>query len=512
MTLRDALNTPCRKHPTKNLLYKDLSHIIRERSQQCDTRSAEDSGSLGCQRISSRGNNVPSYSSPDKLPGLVVRDSCVGQNETTSSEKQPGGDRAVSGAADSLSDIAVLGTEMCRKTLVAIDLLHHSHVCLPEARPGEKVRTPCPLLSVFRQGKHVVADCQVNGRWHPHIDYRDCWEQAGCKVANSLFLFATLAMYFWVLVEALYLHNLIFVSVFSEKKTLKWFVLIGWGAPVLFIIPWIAVKAVNDDGDCWIGTSVHPEYQWIYRAPISVIIVVNFLLFLNVVRVLAEKLRSAATAGAQDSGGCRCCCRWPKGTSWRLAKSTLVLIPLFGVSGVIFVFMPPDIEGDAQDARFSFDLFFNSFQGFFVAVLFCFLNGEVKAEFQKRWDRWQMSRDLSHQSVRCSRLSSYQIRSTRSNSLALTQISCASPSSGPVLTPDQTPNCTTFSKMAVSDSFPRPVTATRPPAGYQCPGSGVQKDHSSGIVCDLSDREDCSFIPTMLDPVYPDFGGLQDSA
>eukprot|EP00058_Branchiostoma_floridae_P001558 XP_002587046.1 hypothetical protein BRAFLDRAFT_80626 [Branchiostoma floridae] len=137
-----------------------------------------------------------------------------------------------------------------------------------------------------------------------------------------------------------------------------------------------------------------------------------------------------------------------------------------------------------------------------------------------------MSRDLSHQSVRCSRLSSYQIRSTRSNSLALTQISCASPSSGPVLTPDQTPNCTTFSKMAVSDSFPRPVTATCPPAGYQCPpagyqcppagyqcpGSAVQKDHSSGIVCDLSDREDCSFIPTVLDPVYPDFGSLQDSA
>nr|AKC34091.1 parathyroid hormone receptor-like protein bf173 [Branchiostoma floridae] len=509
---------------------------------------------------------------------------------------------------------------MCRKTLVAIDLLHHSHVCLPEARPGEKVRTPCPALSVFQQGKHVVADCQVNGRWHPHIDYRDCWEQGighkrmlvdmytagyslsfislliavvilasfrrlyctrnfihihlfvsgmlkaalllmkdyfgnvrtvlafwthfcylvrrdvsnldpdmlttsfhssqvGCKVANSLFLFATLAMYFWVLVEALYLHNLLFVSVFSHKKTLKWFVLIGWGAPVLFIIPWIALKTMNDDWDCWIGPSVHPQYQWIYRAPISVIIEGNFLLFLNVVRVLPNKLRTAATAGAQDSGCCLCCCLWPNGTSWRLPKSTLALIPLFGVSGVIFLFMPPDIQGDAQDARLSFDLFFNSFQGFFVAVLFCFLNGEVKAEFQKRWDRWQMSRDLSHQSVRCSRLSSYQIRSTRSNSLALTQISCASPSSGPVLTPDQTPNCTTFSKMAVSDSFPRPVPATCPPAGYQCPptgyqcpGSAVQKDHSSGIVCDLSDREDCSFIPTVLDPVYPDFGGLQDSA
>ncbi|KAI8492579.1 Parathyroid hormone/parathyroid hormone- peptide receptor [Branchiostoma belcheri] len=74
---------------------------------------------------------------------------------------------------------------------------------------------------------------------------------------------------------------------------------------------------------------------------------VNFLLFINIIRVLAEKLRGAATAGSHDR---------------RLAKSTLVLIPLFGVSGIIFVFMPPDIEGDAQDVRLSFDLFFNSFQ------------------------------------------------------------------------------------------------------------------------------------------------------
>ncbi|CAH1259395.1 PTH1R [Branchiostoma lanceolatum] len=501
----------------------------------------------------------------------------------------------------SFQNSSASSNQMCRKTLATIDPL--PPVCLPEARTGEKVQTPCPLHPYFEQGRHVSAECQADSQLHAHVDYRDCWSQpfhqicvafgrrqilvemytvgysvtlvslviavvilasfkrlhctrnfihihlfvsgickaalillkdyfgdirtvltywthlcnlarhdissydpdilttshqgsqVGCKVANSMFQYATMAMYFWVLVEALYLHNLIFVSVFSEKKTLKWFVLMGWGAPLLFIVPWITVKAVNDDGDCWIDTSVHPEYRWIYRGPISVTIVVNFLLFLNIVRVLAEKLRGAATAGSQTSGGC--CCRWPEGTSWRLAKSTLVLIPLFGVSGIIFVFLPPDTEGDAQDARLAFDLFFNSFQGFFVAVLFCFLNGEVKAEFQKRWERWQTSRNLSHQSVRCSRLSSYQTRSTRSNSLALTQVSCASPSSGPFLTPDQTPNCTALPKMAASSGyFPRPITATRPPVGCQYPHSAVQKDHSSAIICDLTDLEESSFVST----------------
>ncbi|XP_019638429.1 PREDICTED: secretin receptor-like [Branchiostoma belcheri] len=495
-------------------------------------------------------------------------------------------------------------TVVCKKTLATIDPL--PPVCLPEARAGEKVHTPCPLHQFFKQdgdAKHVYAECQADGQWHPHVDYRACWSQVigrhrilvdmytvgyslslvslviavvilvsfkrlhctrnfihvhlfvsgvlkaallflrdyfgdtrrdltlwthlcilsrheissydpnmltlsthesqvGCKVANSMFHYATLAMYFWVLVEALYLHNLIFVSVFSEKKTLKWFVLMGWGVPMLFIAPWIAVKAVNDDGNdgnCW-SDSAHPEYQWFYRGPISVTIVVNFLLFINIIRVLAEKLRGAATAGSHDSGGFRCC-HWPDGISWRLAKSTLVLIPLFGVSGIIFVFMPPDIEGDAQDVRLSFDLFFNSFQGFFVAVLFCFLNGEVKGEFQKRWERWQMSRTLRHQSMRCSRLSSYQTRSTRSNSLALTQISCASPSNAPFLTPDQTPNSTALPKMAVTGGYiplSDTATSTCTQGGQPSAHRIFQEDYSPAIPNDLTDIEE-SFVSTMFD-------------
>ena len=47
----------------------------------------------------------------------------------------------------------------------------------------------------------------------------------------------------------------------------------------------------------------------------------------------------------------------------KLAKSTLVLIPMFGVHAIVFIGMPDNItSGIWWDIRMYFDLFFNSFQ------------------------------------------------------------------------------------------------------------------------------------------------------
>ncbi|XP_017165384.1 pituitary adenylate cyclase-activating polypeptide type I receptor-like [Poecilia reticulata] len=64
----------------------------------------------------------------------------------------------------------------------------------------------------------------------------------------------------------------------------------------------------------------------------------------------------------------------------RLAKSTLFLIPLFGMHYTVFAFLP---ENTGVAARLYIELGLGSFQGFVVALLYCFMNGEVQAELRK---------------------------------------------------------------------------------------------------------------------------------
>uniref|UniRef100_A0A3B3TKL6 Growth hormone releasing hormone receptor b n=1 Tax=Poecilia latipinna TaxID=48699 RepID=A0A3B3TKL6_9TELE len=181
-----------------------------------------------------------------------------------------------------------------------------------------------------------------------------------CKSAVAFFQFSILANYFWLLVEGMYLQTLLALTFVFQKKYFWWYILIGWGGFFCYFLKFTA-KLDFMHPRCWDDTDV-AFIWWIIKGPITASLLVNFIIFLNVIRILVQKLTSPGVGGNNTSH------------FKRLAKSTLLLIPLFGMHYMVFAFLP---ENTGAEARIIIEVGMGSFQGFVVALLYCFLNGEV---------------------------------------------------------------------------------------------------------------------------------------
>ncbi|KAK6470343.1 parathyroid hormone/parathyroid hormone-related peptide receptor-like [Huso huso] len=233
-----------------------------------------------------------------------------------------------------------------------------------------------PLVSpsVSAQGPELRGCTAAGTGPHPH--------PPGGPLVVTLFLYFLATNHYWILVEGLYLHSLIFMAFLSDKNYLWALTIIGWGVPMVFVSVWASVRASLADTQCWDLSA--GNLKWVYQIPILAAVMVNFFLFLNIVRVLASKLWETNT-GKLD----------PRQQYRKLLKSTLVLMPLFGVHYVVFMALPyTDVSGTLWQVQMHYEMLFNSSQGFFVAFIFCFCNGEVQAEIRKAWLRRSLAQDL----------------------------------------------------------------------------------------------------------------------
>uniref|UniRef100_A0A3B1IHD8 Vasoactive intestinal peptide receptor 2 n=1 Tax=Astyanax mexicanus TaxID=7994 RepID=A0A3B1IHD8_ASTMX len=162
----------------------------------------------------------------------------------------------------------------------------------------------------------------------------------GCRATLVFFHYFILANVFWLLVEGLYLHTLL-LATFAEKTHLLYYMIIGWGTSSFTV-------------HCW-ERNDHPVPIWVINGPIVFSIMVNFILFISIIRILLQKLR-CPDVGGNDHSQYR-----------RLAKSTLLLIPLFGIHYVVFV----SLNESLADYKIFFDLALGSFQ--------------VRCELRRKW-------------------------------------------------------------------------------------------------------------------------------
>ncbi|XP_059386100.1 glucagon-like peptide 2 receptor isoform X2 [Carassius carassius] len=177
-----------------------------------------------------------------------------------------------------------------------------------------------------------------------------------CKASKVSLEYFVGCNYFWLLVEAIFLHTLLFTAVLTRKRLLKKYMIIGWGTPLLFVIPWTVAKALYENKSCWLNNI--SWIWWIIRGPITLSVIVIFCIFLKIIRLLLSKLKADQV----------------KFTDYRysLARATLVLIPLLGVHEIVFtVIIDESVEGINRYARNFINLTLSSFQ--------------VQAELKKRW-------------------------------------------------------------------------------------------------------------------------------
>ncbi|CAJ1075212.1 glucagon receptor [Xyrichtys novacula] len=206
-----------------------------------------------------------------------------------------------------------------------------------------------------------------------------------CRIAVVMMQYSIMANSYWLLVEGIYLHNLLVITVFTERNYFKIYLCIGWGAPLIFLVPWVAAKYLYENQECW-EQNINMNYWWIIRSPILLAVVINFLIFIHIIKILVSKLRAHQMRYTDYK--------------FRLAKSTLTLIPLLGIHQVVFIFVTDESTKATIGLRLTklfIDLFFSSFQGLLVAILYCFVNKEVQSEILKTWKRWKLGRNIEEE-------------------------------------------------------------------------------------------------------------------
>ncbi|KAM4843434.1 corticotropin-releasing factor receptor 1 isoform 2-T2 [Thomomys bottae] len=269
--------------------------------------------------------------------------------------------------------------------------------CWPRSPAGQLVVRPCPAFFYgvrYNTTNNGYRECLANGSWAARVNYSECQEilneeehpmpEKHHPLEPHLSLHP--AQRHMVCGSAhheprgppeqcgCYLHTAI-VLTYSTDRLRKWmFIGIGWGVPFPIIVAWAIGKLYYDNEKCWFGKRPGIYTDYIYQGPMILVLLINFIFLFNIVRILMTKLRASTTSET---------------IQYRKAvKATLVLLPLLGITYMLF-FVNPGEDEVSRVVFIYFNSFLESFQGFFVSVFYCFLNSEVRSAIRKRWHRWQ---------------------------------------------------------------------------------------------------------------------------
>ncbi|RWS23490.1 corticotropin-releasing factor receptor 2-like protein [Leptotrombidium deliense] len=184
-----------------------------------------------------------------------------------------------------------------------------------------------------------------------------------CKIVLSSQMFSTVSSINWMFVEGLVLHSRVTTSIFRKTFPFKMYYFIGWGLPAAITSFWVYCMCTNKklaSTHCWNGYN-DLVYIWLIKAPCL-----------------------------------------------KTIRATILLIPLFGITHLLFCFQPKDNRTFLKAYNVT-NALFESTQGIFVSLFYCLLNNEVinsiRLAFRRSSARYR-NRNLSRNStsIKCSSL------------------------------------------------------------------------------------------------------------
>ncbi|KAH8415390.1 hypothetical protein KR222_007910 [Zaprionus bogoriensis] len=194
-----------------------------------------------------------------------------------------------------------------------------------------------------------------------------------CIALHLVVHYFMLVNYFWMFCEGLHLHLVLVVVFVKDTIVMRWFKLLSWLSPLLFVLPY-GIARYFSDGDnmhCWINDSL---YLWIFSVPITLSLLASFIFLINVLRVIVRKLHPQSAQPAPLA-------------IRKAVRATIILVPLFGLQHFLLPYRP--------DAGTQLDRFYQlmsvvlvSLQGFVVSFLFCFANHDVTFAVRTLLNKW----------------------------------------------------------------------------------------------------------------------------
>ncbi|XP_054167743.1 diuretic hormone receptor-like [Oppia nitens] len=205
------------------------------------------------------------------------------------------------------------------------------------------------------------------------------------KSACTLVILLTYLMgtnFFWMFVEGLYLYILVVKTFSIELVKVHLYAFIGWGLPALVVIVWAPVKYYftqsDPNGPAGCPWQLKDYFDYIFICPVLLVLLVNIFFLGKIMWVLITKLRAATSAESKQYR--------------KAAKALLVLTPLLGVAYMLVLVTPT--HRTAKVIFHYLQALLVSTQGFTVAVLYCFCNGEVRNSVRHHFERFKLRRTL----------------------------------------------------------------------------------------------------------------------